>query len=179
MANLFLCAAAVSLPAAEMAATNQAAVAAWPDESLDLWCGFNRHHFTIDGCQAWVVEPKRPLAGNPWSWCLGFPDAFADRCAAPALLEKGFYYAHISVGNTFGSPAALKHCNVFYEALIARRLATKAVLIGLSRGGLYAYRWAAENPEKVAVVYGDAPVCDFKTQSNTLLLEHYPFERRF
>ncbi|HTI68728.1 MAG TPA: alpha/beta hydrolase, partial [Candidatus Limnocylindria bacterium] len=29
--------------------------------------------------------------------------------------------------------------------------------------GLYAYRWASENPEKVAVIYGDAPVCDFKS----------------
>ena len=37
------------------------------------------------------------------------------------------------------------------------------MLIGLSRGGLYAYRWASENPDKVAVIYGDAPVCDFKS----------------
>ena len=28
---------------------------------------------------------------------------------------------------------------------------------------MYAYRWAAENPEKVAVIYGAAPVCDFKS----------------
>ncbi len=31
------------------------------------------------------------------------------------------------------------------------------------KGGLYAYRWASENPDKVAVIYGDAPVCDFKS----------------
>ena len=37
--------------------------------------------------------------------------------------------------------------NAFYEALTARGLARKPVLIGLSRGGLYAYRWAAENPD--------------------------------
>jgi pimeloyl-ACP methyl ester carboxylesterase len=35
--------------------------------------------------------------------------------------------------------------------------------VGISRGGLYAYRWAAKNPERVACIYGDAPVCDFKS----------------
>ena len=134
-----------------------------PDEKIDLWHGYTRRTFTVDGCQAWVVEPKQALPGKPWSWCLEFPDAFTDRCAAPALLAKGFHHVHIVVGNTFGCPAALKHFNAFYEVLRRRGLAQKAVLIGLSRGGLYAYRWASENPDKVAVIYGDAPVCDFKS----------------
>jgi pimeloyl-ACP methyl ester carboxylesterase len=36
-------------------------------------------------------------------------------------------------------------------------------LVGLSRGGLYCYNWATANPDKVACIYGDAPVCDFKS----------------
>jgi len=132
-------------------------------EKIDLWHGFKRHSFTVDGCPAWVVEPKTPLPGNPWSWCLQFPDSFTERCAAPALLKNGFHHAHINVGNTFGCPAAVKHFTAFYQLLTAKGLAPKPVLIGLSRGGLYAYRWAAENPEKVALIYGDAPVCDFKS----------------
>ena len=133
------------------------------DERVDLWHGYTRRTFTVDGCQAWVVEPKQALPGKPWSWCMEFPDAFTDRCAAPALLEKGFHHVHIVVGNTFGSPAAMGHFSAFYDVLRRRGLAQKAVLIGLSRGGLYAYRWASENPDKVAVIYGDAPVCDFKS----------------
>jgi len=133
------------------------------NEKVDTWNGYTRHTFTVDGCQAWVVEPKQPLPGKPWSWCMEFPDAFTDRCAAPALLAKGFHHVHIVVGNTFGSPAALRHFNAFYDELQRRGLAKKAVLIGLSRGGLYAYRWASENPDQVAVIYGDAPVCDFKS----------------
>ncbi|NDF01217.1 MAG: alpha/beta hydrolase, partial [Verrucomicrobia bacterium] len=39
----------------------------------------------------------------------------------------------------------------------------KAALVGLSRGGLYCYNWASANPDKVACLYGDAPVCDFKS----------------
>ena len=110
-----------------------------------------------------MVEPNQALPGKPWSWCLEFPDAFTERCAAPALLGKGFHHAHIAVGNTFGCPTAVQQFNAFYEALTARGLARRPVLIGLSRGGLYAYRWAAENPDKVSVIYGDAPVCDFKS----------------
>jgi pimeloyl-ACP methyl ester carboxylesterase len=35
--------------------------------------------------------------------------------------------------------------------------------VGLSRGGLYCYNWAAAHPDQVACIYGDAPVCDFKS----------------
>jgi len=35
--------------------------------------------------------------------------------------------------------------------------------VGVSRGGLYCYNWASQNPEKVACIYGDAPVCDVKS----------------
>jgi pimeloyl-ACP methyl ester carboxylesterase len=47
--------------------------------------------------------------------------------------------------------------------LTARGLAKKATLVGISRGGLYAYRFASEFPERVAVIYGDAAVADFKS----------------
>ena len=136
---------------------------AFPGERVDEWHGFKRHHFQADGCAAWVVEPKTALPGNPWSWCMEFPDAFTDRCAAPALLAAGFHHVHIAVGNTFGCPDAVKYFNAFYDLLVARGLAKKCALIGLSRGGLYAYNFAAAGPERVAVIYGDAAVCDFKS----------------
>ena len=134
----------------------------FPGETIDQWHGFQRHNFQVDGCAAWVVEPKTALPGLPWSWCMEFPDAFTERCAAPQLLAAGFHHVHIVVGNTFGSPAAVKHFNAFYDVLIAKGLAKKGALIGLSRGGMYAYRFASERPEAVAVIYGDAPACDIK-----------------
>ncbi len=33
----------------------------------------------------------------------------------------------------------------------------------MSRGGLIIFNWAKQNPEKVAAIYADAPVCDFKS----------------
>jgi pimeloyl-ACP methyl ester carboxylesterase len=151
--------ACVWIPA--VAADNQAIT--WPQGKTDTWNGFTRHHFTVDGRSAWVVEPKQAAPGKPWSWCMEFPDAFTSRCAAPALLAKGYHHVHISVGNTFGCPAAVKHFNAFYEILTAKGLNRKVTLIGISRGGLYSYRFASENPDRVAVIYGDAPVCDFKS----------------
>jgi pimeloyl-ACP methyl ester carboxylesterase len=132
-------------------------------ETVDIWQGYKRHCFVVNGCPAWVVEPREALPGNFWSWCMEFPDAFTERCAAPALLEKGFYHVYINVGNTFGCPTSVNHFNAFHRFLTSKGLAQKAVLIGLSRGGLYSFRWASENPEKVAVIYADAPVCDFKS----------------
>ena len=96
------------------------AVLQFAGETLDQWHGFTRHNFTVDGCPAWVVEPKHALPGKPWSWCMEFPDAFTERCAAPQLLAAGFHHVHIKVGNTFGSPAALRHFDAFYEVLTRR-----------------------------------------------------------
>ena len=129
----------------------------------DVWRGFKRHIFIVDGCTAWVVEPRVAAPGRPWTWCMEFPDAFTERTGVLQLLEHGFHHVYIKVGNTFGSPAALRHFDAFYRTLLERGLARKAVLIGISRGGLYAYNWAALNPEKVAAIYGDAPVGDFKS----------------
>lgn len=136
---------------------------AFPDETIDQWHGYTRHKFKVDGRDAWIVEPKSALPDKPWSWCMEFPDAFTDRCTAPQLLAAGFHHAHINVGNTFGSPDALKHFDAFYQLLISKGLAKKAALIGISRGGLYAYRFASEHPDRVAVIYGDAAVADFKS----------------
>jgi pimeloyl-ACP methyl ester carboxylesterase len=143
--------------------THSRAEISFPGETIDEWHGFKRHKFQADGCPAWVVEPKVALPGQPWSWCMEFPDAFTERCAAPQLLAAGFHHVHIVVGNTFGGPDAVEHFKAFHELLVAHGLAKKAVLIGLSRGGLYAYRFASERPESVAVIYGDAPLCDIKT----------------
>jgi hypothetical protein len=43
---------------------NAHAEEAWPGEHNDLWHGFKRHNFSVDGCPAWVVEPKQSAVGN-------------------------------------------------------------------------------------------------------------------
>lgn len=124
--------------------------------------GYSLHDLTVDGCKAHLVKPATPLPGSPWVWRTMFWDAFP--AADLALLQAGFHLAFIDVGNTFGCPDAMKHFDVFYRVMTGQYgLSRKPALEGLSRGGLYAYRWAYVNTEKVGCIYGDAPVCDMKS----------------
>ncbi len=126
------------------------------------WEGFERCDFEVNGRPAIVVVPKQALPGKPWAWRGEFFGAFAN--ADVALLGKGFHLAYLGVPNLFGSPEAVAQWNGFYQELTTRYdLAKKVALIGLSRGGLYCYNWAAANPDKVACIYADAAVCDFKS----------------
>lgn len=124
--------------------------------------GYLLQNFTVDGCDAHLVRPHEPLAGRPWVWRMMFWDTFPG--VDLALLNAGFHLAYIDVGNTFGCPDAMKHFDIFYAAMIQEhKLSTKPALEGLSRGGLYAYRWAYVNTDKIGCIYGDAPVCDMKS----------------
>jgi pimeloyl-ACP methyl ester carboxylesterase len=140
-----------------------AKLAKLPGARTEEWHGYRRHHFQVAGRDAWVAVPNAARPGNPWSWCMEFPDSFTERCAAPALLAKGFHHAYINVGNTFGCPDAQKQLDAFYDTAVAAGLAKKAALIAISRGGLYAHGLAARHPERVSAIYGDAPVLDFRS----------------
>ena len=126
------------------------------------WHGFTRYDFEVDGRPVLVVTPKTPAKGKPWAW----HGEFFGHKPAPdiELLKRGFHIVYMSVPDMLGSPQAVKHWNAFYVELTDKHgLAKKAALVGLSRGGLYCYNWAAANPEQVACIYADAPVCDFKS----------------
>ena len=126
------------------------------------WNGFDRYDFQVDGKPVLVVAPRTPAAGRPWVW----HGEFFGHKPAPdmALLRRGFHVAYMQVPDMLGCPRAVQHWNVFYRELTEKYgLSKKVALVGLSRGGLYCYNWAVANPEKVACIYGDAPVCDFKS----------------
>jgi alpha-beta hydrolase superfamily lysophospholipase len=53
--------------------------------------------------------------------------------------------------------------NNFYTLVHGAGLAKKAVMEGMSRGGVYVFNWAAVNPDKIACVYVDNPVLDLKS----------------
>ena len=126
------------------------------------WNGYDRYDFEVDGKPVLVVAPKRPAPGRPWVWHGEF---FGHRPEPDvALLGKGFHIVYMRVPDMLGCPQAVSHWNAFYRELTEKHgLARKVALVGLSRGGLYCYNWAAANPEKIACIYGDAPVCDFKS----------------
>ncbi len=134
---------------------------AFPGTPSD-WHGFSRYDFEVDGKSVLVAAPKQPAPGRPWVW----HGEFFGHKPAPdiALLKRGFHIVYMRVPDMLGAPKAVAHWNAFYHELTEKYgFAEKPGLVGLSRGGLYCYNWAAANPKKVACLYGDAPVCDFKS----------------
>ena len=151
------------------------------------WNGFQRYDFEVAGKPVLVVAPRHAADGRPWVW----HGEFFGHKPAPdiELLNRGFHVAYMRVPDMLGCPAAVTHWNACYKELTEKyALARKPALVGLSRGGLYCYNWAVENPDKVACIYGDAPVCDFKSWPGgrgkgkgsprdwQLVLERYGFE---
>lgn len=148
-----------------LAASAAAADPAYPGTKTQ-WNGFDRYDFTFGERGAILVVPKTPAVDadgkHPWIWRALF---FGHEPQADiALLEKGFFLAYSDVSTLFGAPTAVKHWDAFHAEVTAKyNLAPKVALEGLSRGGLIIYNFAAAHPDKVSCLYGDAPVCDFKS----------------
>ena len=148
--------------------------------------GYKGYEYDNNGVKYYIVKPHHTAKGNPWIWRARFwghePQVDID------LLEQGFHLTYCDVAEMFGSPKAVERWDEFYALAVKAGLNQKAVLEGMSRGGLIIYNWAAKNPKKVACIYGDAPVMDIKSwplnwgdcldenkRSMSLLLEAYDF----
>lgn len=126
------------------------------------WNGFERYDFKFEGVDVIIVVPKEFDDKRRWLWRARFFDAW------PALdkmmLEQGWLLAYIDVADLYGAPEAQRRFDMLYDFLTGKHgMAKKTVLEGFSRGGLPIYNWAARNPQKVACLYADNPVCDFKS----------------
>ncbi len=140
----------------------EASTASSPAVKKSMWNGYERHDFTVGGRAAWLVLPKEAAPGKPWIWRTEF---FGHEPQGDiALLGKGYHVAYIQVSNLYGAPVALEAMDQYYDHVRGTYgLSAKMVLEGFSRGGLYAFNYAARHPERTAAIYGDAPVCDFKS----------------
>jgi pimeloyl-ACP methyl ester carboxylesterase len=118
--------------------------------------------FAFGGTEAIIVEPAKPRSDKAWLWKGCYFNAFPK--FEIAMLEKGFSLVHVVPKTMFPTPETMRIWDDFYVYL-TQELAfpAKAILFGLSRGGFYIYTWARQNPDKVACLYGDNPMCDFKS----------------
>ncbi|MDO7173353.1 sialate O-acetylesterase [Mariniflexile sp. AS56] len=126
------------------------------------WNGYKMIDSTLNGANFKVVFPKKQNKNKDWIWRARFwgHEPQTDL----ALLEQGFHLAYIDVAGLFGSEQAIAVWDGFYEYVTKTyRLNPKVVLEGMSRGGLIIFNWGNRNAEKVACIYADAPVCDFKS----------------
>jgi len=126
------------------------------------WLGFDRTDFILRGRNCILIEPVIPASGKPWIWRTEF---FGHEPQSDSVLAtKGFHVVYMDLQDMYGAPVALDLMDKFYKYLTQKKkLNKKAVLEGFSRGGLFAFNWAARHPDKVSCIYVDAPVCDFKS----------------
>lgn len=126
------------------------------------WNGYEFQNFKVDGRDGLMVLPKTAAPGKPWIWRTEFFGI--DPQADIALLGKGFHVAYVGVSGLFGAPVALDAMDKYYAHVVKTYgLNAKTVMEGFSRGGLYALNWGIRHPDRVACMYLDAPVCDFKS----------------
>jgi pimeloyl-ACP methyl ester carboxylesterase len=96
-----------------------------------------------------VVVPKRPAPGNPWSWQGQYWDH--EPQAEVELLRRGFHVAYIT-------PDPGKHWDAWFDYLTGKHgLSRKPAFVGMSKGGVNAYEWAAAHPDRVSCIYADNP----------------------
>jgi lysophospholipase L1-like esterase len=123
--------------------------------------GYDCADFDFNGHNAKVVKPRIVAEGKPWIWRARFWGH--EPQTDIALLDRGFHVVYCDVAELYGNNEAIDTWNKFYAFLQKAGLSKKACMEGMSRGGVYVYNWAAQNADKVACIYADAPVLDLKS----------------
>ncbi len=96
-----------------------------------------------------VIVPKRPAAGNPWSWRGQYWDH--EPQTEVELLRRGFHVVYVS-------PDPGKQWEAWYDWLTQKHGMSKTpAFVGMSKGGVNAYDWTATHPDKVSCIYADNP----------------------
>lgn len=136
--------------------------AAEPAPKVSDWNGYEKLDFQVDGRPGLLVKPKTPAEGKPWIWRTEF---FGHEPQGDiALLGAGWHVAYYKVSDMYGAPASIDLMAKFHQfATQTYGLNQRVVLEGFSRGGLYAFNFAATHPDKTAALYLDAPVLDIRS----------------
>lgn len=158
--------AATIAAAAEGAAEAKTAGALLADAGVQAevgagYAGAKRHTFKFEGFKAYFDEPTEPKAGRLWMWCMKWPGAFSEFTGQEDCVRRGYYYVYLD-DIDWMSPKGVEIAKRFHDFLVGKLgFAQKANLIGMSWGGFYSTRYAAEHPEDVARIYLDAPLMNF------------------
>lgn len=127
------------------------------------------HEVTVAGREIRVLRPEKPRPGHPWVMAMQLysqdrPEVANLNRLQVELVRRGFHVVAASPGGMLGSPDAEGRWLAVHRAMSGNYgLAVQCGLMGMSREGLTVARWAAEHPGKVAWIYLDKAVCDFKS----------------
>ena len=129
---------------------------------MSKYFGFKCYDFVHEGRKASVVVPENPRTDKAWIVRPAFFRAFPN--GDIELVKRGFYLTYFDVTHDYGRVQARKLMDSFYTFMTSSHWALnkKVTVEGLSRGGAFALMWANDDPSKLACVYADNPVCDFR-----------------
>jgi pimeloyl-ACP methyl ester carboxylesterase len=123
----------------------------------------------VNGRPGFVFMPAAGKRSTPQPWVMyaptlaAFPDVH-EQWMHQQFLDEGIAVAGLDVGEAYGSPKGRAGLLDLYVELTGKRgFASRPVLLGRSRGGLWVTSWATANPDKVAGIAGIYPVFDLRT----------------
>ena len=133
-----------------------------PAVTSSEWLGCKRLDFVVEGRPALLIVPNAPAPGHPWIWRTEWFGDFPQ--VDLALVARGWHVGYMNVKDMYGCPRSMALLDAYYQRVTKDHgLAPKVVMEGFSRGGLYAFNFAATWPERVSAIYLDAPVLDLKS----------------
>ncbi|MFZ4733201.1 MAG: alpha/beta hydrolase family protein [Pirellulales bacterium] len=107
-----------------------------------------------------------PAGRRPWVLYAptlpAYPDE-AERWMHEQFTRAGIAVAGVDTGESYGSPAAVMVTEALHAEMVRRGFAAKPVILGRSRGGLWASAWVIRHPEWSAGLAGIYPVYDWRT----------------
>ncbi len=129
------------------------------DYTVSEWYGYERRDFRFEDRDALVVLPKEKKNGR-WAVKMEYFGAFP--ALETELLSRGWCLAWLQNLNRWGTDPDSDAKDRF-AAFMAERfgLEERFVCVGMSCGGLCSVNFAARHPERVSVLYLDAPVINY------------------
>jgi lysophospholipase L1-like esterase/dienelactone hydrolase len=136
-------------------------------KEITSFYGYKCADFKLNGRECKVVKPKWTAEGRPWIWRARFWGH--EPQTDVALLQRGFHLVYFDAAELLGNDEAIKDWDDFYHLLHKAGLGKKAVMEGMSRGGVYVFNWAASNKNKVACVYADNPLLNMPSWAESVM----------
>lgn len=119
---------------------------------------FRYDTFSFEGFDALIVFPEKP--NGKWVLKTEYCDAFP--LTEIEFLNRGYCKAFITNSNRWGTDDNLDRKARFADYVSKKyNLNEKCAVVGMSCGGLIGIKFAARYPQKVSVLYLDAPVLNY------------------
>ena len=120
------------------------------------WEGFHGIEFDFEGTPAKIIRPNCEPNGK-WAYKTEYFGAFP--ATELELLRRGWHLAYNQNFDRWAEPRDLERkCRFVDFVSESLSLDKKCAMVGMSCGGMYAVKLAALIPDRVSVLYLDAPV---------------------